>query len=184
MTEQTIISATQKWLTSFIIAYNICPFASREQQNDSIRYRVAHAVDMENALEVLMDECALLDADSTVATSLLIFAKCFADFDDYLDLLAIAEQLLSESGYDGIYQLASFHPNYCFEGSDEQDAANYTNRSPYPMLHIIRETSLSAALANYPDPEAIPERNIRHTRELGIEKLRALLTACSSNHEP
>lgn len=178
MTDQAIISATQKWLTSFVIAYNICPFAHREHQNNSIRYQVSAAISLENALELLMMECALLDAKPDVATSLIIFAEGFADFDDYLDLVAIAEQLLSDRGYDGVYQLASFHPDYCFEGSDENDPANYTNRSPYPMLHIIRETSLTAALANYPDPETIPERNVQLTRELGIKKLQALLASC------
>jgi hypothetical protein len=176
MTDQAIITATQKWLTSFVIAYNICPFAQREQQNDSIRYQVSYDANLEPALEILMLECAELDSKPESATSLIIYPNGFADFDDYLDLVAIAEQLLTDRGYEGVYQLASFHPNYCFEGSDEQDPANYTNRSPYPMLHIIRETSLTAALSSYPDPENIPERNIKITRELGVEKLISLLT--------
>lgn len=175
MTDQAIIAATQKWLTSFVIAYNICPFANREHQSNSIRYRVCDTVDFEGALETLIQECAILDAQPDSATSLLIFANGFTDFDDYLDLVAIAEQLLFDRGYEGVYQLASFHPNYCFEGCDEQDPANYTNRSPYPMLHIIRESSLTAALASYPDPENIPERNIKLTRDLGLKKLIALL---------
>jgi len=175
MTDQTIIAAIQKWLTSFVIAYNICPFANREQQNNSIRYQVCDAVDLEHALEKLIVECATLDSHLESATSLIIYSKGFADFDDYLDLVAIAEQLLSDRGYDGVYQLASFHPHYCFEGSDDQDPANYTNRSPYPMLHIIRESSLTAALASYPDPDKIPERNIQLTRQLGLKKLISLL---------
>lgn len=184
MTDQAIIAATQKWLTSFVIAYNICPFAQREQQNNSIRYQVCHDAHLESALEILMHECFLLDSTPEIATSLIIYANGFTNFDDYLDLVAIADQLLSDRGYEGVYQLASFHPDYCFEDCDELDTANYTNRSPYPMLHIIRESSLTAALASYPDPDKIPERNIRITREMGVDKLLSLLEASKNQcHE-
>jgi hypothetical protein len=81
-------------------------------------------------------------------------------------------------GYEGIYQLASFHPQYCFAEADSQDAANYTNRSPYPMLHLIRERSIESALQHFPHPESIPERNIQLTRQLGLAKMQALLAAC------
>jgi len=184
MTDQQIIHATQTWLKSFIIAFNICPFAKREQQRNSIRYRVARPNGLENTLETLIDECDYLDTHPETETTLLIFADMFADFDDYLDLLALAEQLLIAQGYEGIYQLASFHPDYHFETEteDSDDPANYTNRSPYPMLHLIREESLDRALANYPDPENIPVRNIKLTRELGLEKLQALLVACYAEH--
>lgn len=181
MTEQSIISATQKWLTTFVIAYNICPFAQREQQRGSIRYRLANAADLPTVLQTLIDECEYLDANPETETTLLIAPSGYADFDDYLDLLAIAEQLLIDQGYEGVYQLASFHPDYCFADSTDSnqlDPANYTNRAPYPMLHIIREASLERVLAHYPDPENIPERNIKLTHELGQEKLQALLAAC------
>jgi len=108
----------------------------------------------------------------------LIYAGAFADFDDYLDFLGLAEALLSDQGYEGIYQLASFHPDYSFEEAALDDAANYTNRSPYPMLHLLRESSLEQAIAHYPDPENIPERNIALTRELGLTKMKTLLAAC------
>jgi hypothetical protein len=86
--------------------------------------------------------------------------------------------LLEAQDYNGVYQLASFHPNYCFDGSLKNDAANYTNRSPYPMLHLLRESSLEQALAHYPNPEMIPENNIKLTRELGLEKMKSTLAAC------
>lgn len=180
MTDQQIISATQAWLKSFIIAFNICPFAKREHQRNSIRYRVAHPKNEGNALEMLIDECVYLDKHPETETTLLIFPEIFKDFEDYLDMLTIAEQLLIEQGYEGIYQLASFHPDYRFETdiSADEDPANYTNRSPYPMLHIIREESIERALKNYPDPEDIPVRNIKLTRDLGLEKLKALLADC------
>lgn len=181
MTNQHIISATKKWLTSFIIEYNICPFAHREQQRNSIRYRVASSGQLESTLETLIEECVYLDENTGTETTLFILPKGFSDYEDYLDMLAMAEQLLLLQGYEGVYQLASFHPDYRFEdnGSDtEIDPANYTNRSPYPMLHIIREESLERALFHYPDPKNIPVRNIKLTRERGLKNLQQLLAAC------
>lgn len=180
MNPQKIISTTQQWLTSYVIAYNICPFARRVHETHAIHYRVCEQADLEQALQSLMEECFELEANPEIATSLVIYPLGFDDFEDYLDLLEIAERLLSDRGYDGIFQLASFHPNYCFDDSEQQDPANYTNRSPYPMLHVIREDSLSQALASYPEPEKIPERNIQLNRELGLEVLRRLLADCHS----
>ena len=172
---QHIISATQSWLNTFIIAYSICPFAKREQERDSIRYQVIEGQQTEACLLTLMSEIDYLNSHPKTETTLLIFSDGFAEFNAYLDMLELAEQLLVDQCYEGVYQLASFHPDYCFEDSEPQDAANYTNRSPYPMLHIIRESSIETALNNYPNPEAIPERNIALTRELGVEKLKKLL---------
>ncbi len=92
--------------------------------------------------------------------------------------MAIANALIEKQGYEGIYQLASFHPDYCFEGVEQDDASNYTNRSPYPMLHLIREASLEKVLAHYPDPEKIPVRNIAYTQEMGQASLQHLLDSC------
>lgn len=178
MSDSHIIDATQYWLSSFIIHHNICPFAQRDMQRDRIRYAVCTTESAEQALESLMQECALLDAQTEISTTLLIFSQGFGEFDDYLDLLSIAEQLMIEQGYEGIYQLASFHPQYCFADSAEEDAANYTNRSPYPMLHLIREAQLEQVLAHYPNPEQIPERNIQLTREMGTQTLKSVLEAC------
>ena len=94
-----------------------------------------------------------------------------------VDFLAVAEALLVEQGYEGTYQLASFHPDYCFDGAEQDDPANFTNRSPWPMLHLLREAGLEHALAHYPDPEAIPERNIERMGQLGSERLSAELAA-------
>lgn len=175
MTDQQVISATQAWLKSFIIELNICPFAHREQQRDSIRYQVARPDNVENALEILVDELLYLDSNPETETTLLIFPEMFDDFEDYLDMVAIAERLLVVQNYEGMYQLASFHPDYHFGAKVENDPANYTNRSPYPMLHIIREDSIDRALENYPNPENIPARNVKLTRQLGLKKLQALL---------
>ena len=128
-------------------------------------------------MEAIFTECQRLDQDLNIETTLIIFPIYFKQFDDYLDFLGIAESLLIEQGYEGIYQLASFHPDYCFSGEAHEDPANYTNRSPYPMLHLIREESLERALKSHPNPEKIPERNITLTRKLGLEKLQAILTS-------
>lgn len=171
MNSSVIVTATRNWLTSFVIAHNICPFAARVHDNDSIRYRVETGGDLETCLLALIAECRHLDQHADCETTLLILPAAVADFDDFLDFAALAEQLLADQGYEGIYQLASFHPDYQFADAAAADAANYTNRSPYPMLHIIREASIERALRSYADPEGIPERNIALTRALGADVL-------------
>jgi hypothetical protein len=172
------IEDTKKWLKTVVIAHNICPFAKRVFDADGIYFAVDNSTDMEMCLENLLDACARLDENENIETTLLIYPKAFANFDEYLDFVEITERLLEVEDYEGIYQLASFHPNYCFEGSNENDAANYTNRSPYPMLHLLREESLEKALETYPNPENIPENNIKLTRELGLQKMKETLAAC------
>ena len=178
LSDQDIKAATQIWLESVIIEYSICPFAKRELEKGSIYFSVNHDTNIEQCLLHLMLECDRLDTESDIETTLLIYADAFADFDDYLDFVGIAESLLAEQGYEGTYQLASFHPNYCFQGSDPDDAANYTNCSPYPMLHLLREIGLERAIDSHPDPENIPQHNIELTRKLGLAKMQALLAAC------
>ena len=178
MANQDFVTATQNWLTAFIIAHNICPFARHVHESDRIRYQVVDSLNPEHCLEALIGECRHLDAEPATETTLLILSAACVEFDDFLDLVAIADQLLIDQGYEGVYQLASFHPDYCFADSKQDDAANYTNRSPYPMLHIIREASIEHALQTYENPELIPERNIELTRQLGLKKIRALLAAC------
>lgn len=176
--DQDIQAATQAWLKSVIIEHSICPFAKRELERGSIYFSINHDIKIEECLLHLMLECDRLDTDPSIETTLLIYADTFTELDDYLDFIEIAESLLIEQGYEGTYQLASFHPDYCFQGSDSDDAANYTNRSPYPMLHLLRETSIEQAVASHPDPENIPQHNIESTRKLGLAKMQALLAAC------
>jgi len=173
-----LIRATQTWLKTFIIEYSICPFAKRELERGSIRFSVDQGTEIESCLLNLILECDQLNIDKSIETTLLIYGNAFTVFDDYLDFLELAETLLIKQDYEGVYQLASFHPDYCFEGSEPDDPANYTNRSPYPMLHLLRETSIDRAVATYPHPENIPQRNIELTRELGLARMQALLAAC------
>lgn len=178
MNSEQIITATRNWLTSFIIPHNICPFARHVYENGRVFFQVDTSASMEGNLQAFAEELQRLDAQPEIATTLLIFSRELP-FDDYLDLLAIAEQLLLDMGYEGTYQLASFHPEYCFDEADTDDAANFTNRSPLPMLHLIREADIEAALQYYDDPEQIPENNIALTRKMGRDKLQQLLTACN-----
>lgn len=174
-----IVDSTEYWLKNLIIAHQLCPFASAAFNNDQLRYCVNNDLDTAERLTSLMTECSLLDHSANIATSLFICAQGLEQFEDYLDFLELAEQLLIAQGYEGIYQLASFHPDYCFAETDPSDPANYTNRSPYPMLHLLREASVEQAIASHPDPEKIPDRNIALTRKLGTDKLQAILNACS-----
>ena len=176
-----VIAHTQKWLSRVVIGHGLCPFAKAEFDAGRIDYAVITAQGLESLIEPVLTACDALNTDKTIATSLLIYPVAFLDFGDYLDALDLAERLLTDQGYDGIYQLASFHPRYVFDGAAAEDASHYTNRSPYPMFHILREASVAAALEAYPNPEAIPARNIELTRRLGVNVMRDLLLACSQN---
>lgn len=180
MTTPQIKQHTQAWLKTVIIHYNICPFARTVVEKDTLHYCVDQAQTIEENLQTLIQEAERLDNHNGIETTLVIYPANFSDFDGFLDYLELANQLLALQGYEGVYQLASFHPDYCFDGADETDAANYTNRSPYPMLHLIREASIAQALKSFPQPEKIPERNIKLTRELGLAKMQALLMACKT----
>jgi len=177
ITEQ-VIQQTRKWITDVVIACNFCPFAAKEIKQDTIHYQVETSVDPAICLRAFQQECERLDEEKNIETSLLIFPETFPRFDEYLDFVALAEKLLKKQGYEGIYQVASFHPRYLFAGASGDDAANYTNRSVYPMLHLLREDRVEAALLKYPNPEAIPDRNIVFARTKGLAHMKMLRDAC------
>jgi len=129
-------------------------------------------------LAALQDELKLLEHDAAVETTLLIFTDVLQNFDDYNQFLEVADSLLIQMGLEGVYQIASFHPQYQFEGSDADDVENFTNRSPYPMLHLLREQSLDRVLADFENPEQIPLRNIELMKSLEKDWLLALSGAC------
>ncbi len=176
--QKTIIRQTQKWLSSIVIAHEFCPFAKREFDAGRIHYAVIEAANLKRQLEAVMRHCIALDCDMSRETSLLIFPNGLSEFEVYLDLLQLANILLKDQDYEGQYQLASFHPQYLFDGVVKTDPSHYTNRSPYPMLHILRESSVEKALESFPNPEKIPSRNIELTQELGLKKMQALFAAC------
>lgn len=177
-TDSKIIEQTTNWIKSVVIDCNFCPFAAKALLKKSIHYNIKTNVTADESLNSLKDELNYLETDTDIETSFIIFENDYTDFDDYLDLVKKAERLLTKEGFDGIYQIASFHPNYCFAGADEDDAANYTNRSIYPMLHILREESLTKALSLYSHPELIPQHNIDFARQKGLQYMQLLRSAC------
>lgn len=178
MTTSPEIEATRTWIEKVVIGLNLCPFAKREIANERVRFTLSNANTEEDLLLQLLDEFNTLASQLDIETSLLIHPHVLDDFYNYNEFLHTANALLAEQGFEGVFQLASFHPNYQFADVSKDDASNYTNRSPYPMLHILREESLSKAIDAFPDVEGIPARNVALTQEIGAEKLRGLLRAC------
>ena len=172
MSEQ-IINRTKKWINTFVIGYNLCPFARKVQLQNRIEYIVNESSDLSLLMTAFLENVQLLSRipAEKIDTSLFIVPNALEDFEEYLDFVATAEDLVIELGFEGIFQIATFHPKYQFAGTKIDDIENYTNRSPFPMLHILREESLTKALENYEQPELIPQRNIATMKQLGVEYL-------------
>ena len=178
MEHEEIIGPVRNWVESLVVGLNLCPFAKRELTKNRIRYVVTEAETEEQLLEDLQAELGLLDSDKAIETTLLIHPRVLKEFYDYNQFLSYTDSLLVQMKLNGVYQIASFHPDYQFAGTETGDAENYTNKSPFPMLHLIREKSLERAVANYPDSDQIPDRNIELLNSLGQDRMRALLRAC------
>jgi hypothetical protein len=175
---EAAIGVTRRWLERFVIGQRLCPFAAAPYHANRIAYRVSEACTLDGVFHdflVTLEECVASDPREQ-ETALLILTRALGVFDDYLDALDLMERAVNEAGLDGRLQLASFHPDYRFEGAAADDPANFSNRSPLPMFHLIREDGLAAALEAYPEPARIPARNIRHLRRLGLDRVRALLS--------
>jgi hypothetical protein len=166
-----VIAATRRWLETAVIGLNLCPFARPVHERDRIRYVVSAAsTEQELAAELAAELRFLAAADpESVETTLLIHPGVLGDFLDYNDFLDQADDVLTAAGLEGAIQIASFHPDYQFSGTAADDVSNCTNRSPYPMLHLLREASVESARASHADPSRIYERNIETLRVLGRE---------------
>ena len=177
------IQHTKDWIQDIVIGLNLCPFAQKPFVREKIRYVLVKETEEELLLKTLLAEAQFLKAVDLeeVETSILIHPNALLDFDSYLNFIHISEVLFQEMGFNGIIQLASFHPDYQFGDAAEGAVENYTNRSPFPMLHLLREDIVEKALENYPEPEQIPNRNIQTMNELGVQKIMNLLTNLSSN---
>jgi len=178
VSEEEVVKQTKKWISDVVIGCNFCPFAAVPYKKGSIHYAVEYSTDLDSCLQAFILECQRLDEDESIETILLIFPDAFADFDDYLNMVEMAEELLEDQDYEGVYQVASFHPQYRFAEAPDNDPANFTNRSVYPMLHLLREDSLEKAIDTYPDAEGIPERNITFAREKGLAYMKLLRDSC------
>ena len=160
--EMTPEAQVQRWLDEVVIGLNLCPFAAKPNRHEQIRIQRCEAGTELGVLEALQAELTLLDETpvSELETTLLVIPNLLSDFEDYNQFLNLVDALLDEFEWAGEYQVASFHPQYCFAGVAPESPENLTNRSPYPLLHIIREASIETALEHYDNPELIPERNI------------------------
>ena len=177
---QQVLAETRAWVDRVVIGLNLCPFAKAVQVKNQVRYLVSDATDEEALLDQLREEMNRLVATdpSEVDTTLLIHPGVLNDFIDFNDFLGLAEEALEDLGHEGVLQVASFHPQYQFEGTDPDDVSNATNRSPYPTLHLLREESVDRAVAAFPEAEAIFEKNIHTMEELGADGWAELQERC------
>ncbi|MEL0153161.1 MAG: DUF1415 domain-containing protein [Halieaceae bacterium] len=170
---------TLGWVKDFVIGLNLCPFARPLVASDALRVTVCEATDDESVAVTLLDEIERIQkaSEAEIATTLVVLTNALQRFDDYLAFLDGAQQLLEEMDLLGVLQLASFHPDYQFAGEPIEAASHFTNRAPFPMIHVLREDMVTRALETYPNPEQIPERNIQKLEDLGRERLQQMLTA-------
>lgn len=170
MNHEEVIAATRDWIEKAVIGLNLCPFAKSVYVKNQVRIVVSDARHIDGFLEDLdreLDHLAEVDPEVT-DTTLLIHPTLFPDFLDFNDVHQIADEAVAEHDLEGVIQIASFHPDYQFEGTEPDDITNYTNRAPFPTLHLIREESLDRAVEAFPDAEMIYERNMETLRKLGL----------------
>lgn len=166
---EEIIAATRRWLERSVIGLNLCPFAESVYRADRVRFRISEQRSAHALLDELRSELTGLQAEDPLRceTTLLIHPWVLTDFIEYNDFLEVCEATIADLGLEGELQVASFHPQYRFADTQSDDIENYTNRSPYPMLHILREASVERAIAAVPDTDEIYRRNIRTLHDLG-----------------
>lgn len=177
---ESIVDAVRRWIESIVVGLDLCPFARRVVQGNRIRYVVTDAADAESLRTVLAEELRFLAAAplDDVETTLLIHPGVLEQFADYCDFLPAADQLIRSLRLEGVLQIASFHPEFQFADSRPDDVENYTNRSPYPLLHLLREESVSKVAGSTEEMLKIPQRNAQLLRQMGrevvLERLRSL----------
>lgn len=171
------VADTRRWVERAVIGLNLCPFAKAVHAKGQVRYVLSRADTPEALLQHLGEELARLrdTPPAEVDTTVLVHPQVLGDFLDYNDFLDLAEGLVEAMGLEGVLQVASFHPGYRFADVAEDDPSNCTNRAPWPALHLLREDSISRAVAAFPDPDAIVSRNIQAMARLGLDGYRALL---------
>ncbi|WP_448565397.1 DUF1415 domain-containing protein [Thalassotalea ganghwensis] len=175
MPNNVAVIKTQRWIEQVIVGFNFCPFAKKELLNNRIYYHVVDTKKMKLAVNEVIEQCQYLCNNPQIETTLALFPEHYNDFYRYLTLVELCNEALLDDEYEGVFQLASFHPEYCFEGEPFDDPANFTNRSPYPTIHIIREESLEKVLSLYKAPETIPINNINFARSKGTSFFQNIL---------
>ena len=181
-----VVASTRAWIEQAVIGLNLCPFAKAVYDKDQIRYAVSDAQSSGALRDDLARELRTLAqaVPAAMDTTLLIHPNVLAEFDDFNAFLAVADATVKTLGLAGVLQVASFHPRYQFAGTTPDDVTNNTNRSPYPMLHLLREASMDRAVAAFPEAGMIYQRNIETMRRLGIAGWVALRFAAPQNRLP
>ena len=176
MNDEDVIAAMRQWIEKAVIGLNLCPFAKAVYVKNQVRYVVSSAPHLDGLLEDLDRELDFLAAadPEEIDTTLLIHPTLLPDFLDFNDFMQLAEAAVEEHELEGIIQIASFHPQFQFEGTEPDDMGNYTNRAPFPTLHLLREASIERAVAAFPEAETIYERNIDTLKALGHAGWQAL----------
>ncbi|MBM4802136.1 DUF1415 domain-containing protein [Vibrio parahaemolyticus] len=171
-----ITQQVDQWLNDVVIGLNLCPFAAKPQRNKQIKIFVSEATQEEALLEDILLQ--LIELSTTepekLETTLVVVPNMLQDFWDYNFCIDWVEGLIKQQDWEGIFQVATFHPEYCFGGAAPEDDENLTNRSPYPIFHLIREESMEKVLKHYPDPESIPDTNIARVSALSEEERKKL----------
>ncbi|HCG8572829.1 hypothetical protein CGH51_12175 [Vibrio parahaemolyticus] len=171
-----ITQQVDQWLNDVVIGLNLCPFAAKPQRNKQIKIFVSEATQEEALLEDILLQ--LIELSTTepekLETTLVVVPNMLQDFWDYNFCIDWVEGLIKQQDWEGIFQVATFHPDYCFGGAVPEDDENLTNRSPYPIFHLIREESMEKVLKHYPDPESIPDTNIARVSALSEEERKKL----------
>ncbi|ELV8716071.1 TPA: DUF1415 family protein [Vibrio vulnificus] len=175
-TQQTIHQEVSQWLNDVVIGLNLCPFAAKPQRNQQIKIHVSEADNEELLLQDILSLLMELDQTepSELETTLVVIPNMLNDFWDYNLFIDWVEALIRQQDWEGVFQVATFHPDYCFGGAEPEDDENLTNRSPYPIFHLIREESMEKVLRHYPDPESIPDTNIARVSALNEEERKKL----------
>ncbi|WP_158143813.1 DUF1415 domain-containing protein [Vibrio metschnikovii] len=176
LSPSTITEHVNQWLNDVVIGLNLCPFAAKPQRNQQIKIFVSQASREEALLQDILDQLLELDTKEAqeLETTLVVVPNMLDDFMDYNFFIDWVEALIRQQDWEGIFQVATFHPHYCFAGTCPEDDENLTNRSPYPIFHLIREQSMEKVLKHYPNPEAIPEINIQRVSQLSPAERKAL----------
>lgn len=180
MNPDHVIAETRAWVDRAVIGLNLCPFAKAVQVKNQVRYVASEATDTDTLVNTLIDELLLLSRTppEQTETTVLVHPQVLQDFADFNAFLDVADATVGAMGLQGVIQVASFHPQYRFEGTAEDDITNATNRAPYPTLHLIREASIDHAVAAFPEAEAIYQVNMDTLQALGTEGWAALQARC------
>ncbi len=178
VTETQVADETRRWLKQIVLRHNFCPFAHKPFQQGTIHYIVSQADQAEVVAEALVQALLQLRDSDTIETTLLITPNCFADFGDYNEFLNVVDRLIEALNLQGVIQVASFHPDYQFADLKTEDARNYTNRSLYPMFHLILEKSIEDARATHPDIHSIPQTNMGLLERQGLQETLRQLEGC------